>query len=849
MPRNLMRIGIRSHEALSLAFALIVVLLIAFLSYRSWAAFDRRTSELKVAEEVSAAVDGILSSLKDAETGERGFLLTGEDDYLEPYVKARVDVPVLLKRLEKVASERPEQGGRIEGLKPLITERFADFEQTIQLRRNDSLDDALAVIRTGRGKAAMDRIRAICSDIQRVTNQHVALYSERADSNANDLGLIAVAGSASLFLLLILATLTIQQGIERRQHLIEDLRKSEQRARESRDWLNTTLHSIGDGVIVTDAKANITLLNGVAESLTGWTQEQAAGASIQQVFAIQHEENGTVVESPVLRALSEGVVTGLANHTKLVSRDGRHIPIDDSAAPIRDGSGEVKGAVLVFRDISQRREAERKVQRSMERVRALIDANPIGVVVGDIYGGIYEANDAFLAMTGYTREELVNGAVSWKEIAPTEQSPLGARAVAEAQQNGACTPYETEYVRKDGSRLPVYAGFALLGEWREESVAFILDLTRRKKQEEERAQQFRRLVESNIIGIVVANEQRVIEANDSYLRMVGHSRSDLMEGRVDWSRATSPKFQERNAIALREFRERGSCTPFEKEYVHRDGTHVPVLIGGAVLSYEPEFTWICYVVDLGEQKAMERELRLANQRLSEANEELRSFAYIAAHDLKSPLRTIWTTAETLWGRIHEKSDREAEMMSAQIQSSAAQMSALISDLLDYSTVASDVKTATEPVDCASLFAFTVMNLQSQIRAAGAKVTSDPLPRVKAGTQLVRVFQNVIENALKYRSEKRPEIQVSAKRNGDEWIISIRDNGIGFEMQHADRIFGVFKRLHGPGEYEGTGIGLAICRKTVERYGGRMWAESEPGAGSTFYFSLPAVAGAAVGSCC
>ena len=843
MQQNLMRRVIRSHEALSLAFALIVVVLIALLSYRSWAAFDRRTDELKVTEEVVAGVSGILSLLKDAETGQRGFLLTGDDRYLAPYRQALADVPVFLKRLEAVASQRPEQVQRFEALEPLIKDKFDELHQTIELRRKDDLDAALAVIRTGRGRAAMDRIRAICSDMQAVANRHLARYSEKAQSNANDLGLIAVVGSASLFVLLALASVTIRMGIERRQRLIEDLRKAEQRARESRDWLHTTLHSIGDGVIATDGEGRVTLLNGVAESLTGWTQNDAAGVSIQQIFAINNEETGAVVENPVTRALSEGRIVGLTNHTRLTSRDGREFLIDDSAAPIRDEDGEVKGAVLVFRDISQRRAAERELRRTADRMRAVLDANPVAVIIGDVHGAVYEANDAFLSMTGYTRDDLVNGAVSWKEITPPEHLALDARAIAEARQNGTCTPFEKEYVRRDGSRVPVYVGFALLGDAREEAVAFILDLTQRKRQEEERTQQFRRLVESNVVGIVVANEQKVIEANDSYLRMVGYSRRDLIEGRVDWVKATAAKYADRNVAALREFREHGSCAPFEKEYARSDGTRVPVLIGGAVLSRQPELTWICFVVDLTAQKQLERNLRVANQRLSEANEELRSFAYIAAHDLKSPLRTISVTTSLLTGRLQGHVDSETQQMTAQVQSSAAQMSALISDLLDYSTVASETKAATEPVDCAAILAFTMMNLQSQIRAAGATVTSDPLPKVEAGNQLVRVFQNVIENALKYRSERPPEIHVSSERAGDEWVISVRDNGIGFEMQYAEKIFGVFKRLHGAGKYEGTGIGLAICRKTIERYGGRMWAESEPGAGSTFYFTLPAVAGA------
>ena len=445
------------------------------------------------------------------------------------------------------------------------------------------------------------------------------------------------------------------------------------------------------------------------------------------------------------------------------------------------------------------------------------------------------ANDAYLSLTGYTREEFVSGAVNWKTITPPEHLPLDAHAIAEARLQGTCTPYEKEYVRKDGSRVPVYLGFAVLGETREETIAFVLDLTDRKRAEEKLTQQIRRLIESNIVGIVVSNERQILEANDSYLAILGHSREDLIEGRVDWREATPPDHLERDIAAIQELRERGSCAPFEKEYVRTDGTRIPVLVGAAALSQEPELTWISYVVDLTAQKALDRDLRLANQRLSAANEELQSFAYFAAHDLKSPLRTISSMTEMLMRQVEGKLGADSKQMAAYIQSGVKQMNALISDLLDYAKVAGDTDMAAEAVDCARLFALTVMNLQSQIRAAGATVTSDPLPTVQAGNELAQVFQNVLENALKYRSERPPEIHVSARRKGDEWIFSVRDNGIGFEMQYAEHIFGVFQRLHGYGQYEGTGIGLAICKKTIERFGGKMWVESEPGAGSTFYF--------------
>jgi len=157
----------------------------------------------------------------------------------------------------------------------------------------------------------------------------------------------------------------------------------------------------------------------------------------------------------------------------------------------------------------------------------------------------------------------------------------------------------------------------------------------------------------------------------------------------------------------------------------------------------------------------------------------------------------------------------------------------------YSRVSVETDTELKPTDCESMLAFALMNVQAQIAETGATVTRDPMPLVIGDEQLVRVFQNLIGNGLKYRGENIPRIHIGASRAKGDWIVSVRDNGIGIEMKHATRIFDVFQRLHSRTEYDGTGIGLAICRRIVERCGGRIWVESTPGKGSTFYFSLRA----------
>jgi PAS domain S-box-containing protein len=786
---------------------------------------------------------GLLASLMAAERAQRGFLLTAEEAYLGPYRRAVAETQAFLDRLAASAGNLgPDQASRVERLKRMGEAKLEELGQIVALRSRGGLDAALEAVRTDRDRALTENIRATCAEIENGANTRISQFTQESRESANQLGLVATLGGLILLALLSAATAAVHRGIRRRQELIEALQRSESELITSRDWFETTLASIGDAVIVADPAGRVTFLNRVAQAVTGWTREEAAGVALDRIFVIHEEESGSVVESPVTRVLRTGGVVGLANHTRLTSKYGRHIPIDDSAAPIRGNDGGIRGVVLVFRDVTERRQAEKALKDNAERVEVMFNASPIGVVAGDIYGRITEANNAFLTMTGYTREDLAAGNVTREALTPPEFRNADRSGIAEARQRGTCTPYEKEYKRKDGTRVPVYAGYAVVGEARDQVIGFAIDLTEIKTTAQslrESHARFQRLVDSNVVGIVLADERHVIDANQIYLDMLGYSREDLVAGRVNWECSTAPEFGERDRSAIRQMRQQGYCAAYEKAYIRQDGTRVPMLIGAAVFSYEPELSWIAFVADLTRQKTLERELQFANERLVESNEELQRFAYVVAHDLRAPLRTVSSLATLLTRKFEGRLDNEIQELAGQIQVSTARMDQLISDVLEYSRAANAPGVSDERVDSSAAFAWAVMNLQAQIRQGGAKIIAAPLPAVMAGDQLVRVFQNLIDNALKYRGESPPEIQVAARRSGDEWVFSIRDNGLGFDMRYAEKIFGVFQRLHGRGKYDGSGIGLATSKRLIERYGGKMWAESQSGVGSTFYFSLPA----------
>ena len=230
-----------------------------------------------------------------------------------------------------------------------------------------------------------------------------------------------------------------------------------------------------------------------------------------------------------------------------------------------------------------------------------------------------------------------------------------------------------------------------------------------------------------------------------------------------------------------------------------------------------------------------------SEELSRSNRELEQFAYVASHDLQEPLRMVSSYVALLGRRYDGQLDDRADKYIHFAVDGANRMQRLIHDLLAYSRVGTRGGELT-PTDTASVLRETLSNLEVAIGESEAEVVYSDLPSVMGDpSQLRQLFQNIIGNALKFRSENRPRVQLAAKRDGDQWTFSIRDNGVGFDQRYAERVFGVFKRLHRNADIPGTGIGLAICQRIIERHGGRIWAESKLGEGSCFYFTLPAVA--------
>jgi chemotaxis family two-component system sensor kinase Cph1 len=283
----------------------------------------------------------------------------------------------------------------------------------------------------------------------------------------------------------------------------------------------------------------------------------------------------------------------------------------------------------------------------------------------------------------------------------------------------------------------------------------------------------------------------------------------------------------------------GRLLLFDVEISTQAGRLMPISISvGLVRDRRGKVTGMQVVArDITERKQGEVALAQQAQELARSNAELEQFAYVASHDLQEPLRMMASFAQLIAKRYRDKLDPDADEFIDYIVEGAARMQRLINDLLNYSRVGRRGGDFA-PTDCAAVLGTACANLRAAIEESGAVVITDPLPVVMGDeTQLVQLFQNLLGNALKFRGDE-PVVHIGTERRGNEWVFWVRDNGIGIEPRYAERIFLIFQRLHGRDQYAGTGIGLAIAKKIVERHGGRIWVESELGKGSTFSFTLP-----------
>jgi PAS domain S-box-containing protein len=592
-----------------------------------------------------------------------------------------------------------------------------------------------------------------------------------------------------------------------------------------------------DGILILDAETGrITDVNPFLFKLLGFSQSEMIGRTMGELSPFQD----VVSNQAVWQRLQRGGYIRYED-LPLETKDGRKISVEFIGSVYEVGDKKVIQCNI--RDITERKRAEEARQTSEGRYRTLFDFAPDGIVIADAESTYLDANPSMCRMLGYSHDEFVG--LNASDIVVTSEIPYIAPALTEIKAN---SNYHREwrFRRKDGSvfeaeviAVPMPDG-NLLG--------LIRDTTERKRIEA----RFRRLVDSNVQGVMFWDRKgEITGANEAFLRLVGYSREDLKAHRLNCDSITPPEWAEVDRQGLEEVSVKGISVPYEKEFLRQDGSRVPVLVGSAIFEDCPD-EGVCFVLDISRRKKIEAEVRQLNaeleQRVAErmgdlqaANKELEAFSYSVSHDLRAPLRHaigfVKLLQQDAGPSLSEANSRRLTI----VAEAAERMGTLIDDLLSFSRIGRAELQKTD-IDFGALVQEALGDFQLETKERKIVWKIQALPSVRGDRALLRLaLLNLISNAVKFtRKRAVAEIEIGCgpeSGSESESVFFIRDNGAGFNPKYADKLFGVFQRLHSQAEFEGTGIGLANIQRIIQRHGGRIWAEGVVDGGATFYFSI------------
>jgi PAS domain S-box-containing protein len=595
------------------------------------------------------------------------------------------------------------------------------------------------------------------------------------------------------------------------------------------DHFRAVVETIPGSVTMTAPDGRLLFINSAGLDMIGAASaEQLTGKSIYDLVAPEDRARFQEMNDRVCRGEKVSMefdIIGLA---------GRRRHMETYATPLRRVDGTTVDLAIIL-DITERRHAERDALL----LSAIVDSSDDAIISKNLDGIITSWNKSAERLFGYTAAEAIGQSVAALLI-PEDRHEEESDILARLRRGERVDHFETVRRRKDGALLDISLTISPVKDVHGRIIGaskIARDITERKRAEAaltESEARFRQLADSMPQIVWTACPDGYVDYyNERWYELTGFGREAL--GCWSWESVLDPEDIPRAREAY--YSSIGSGEPYNIEYRlwDRKENRFRWFVARALPARDARgkiVKWFGTCTDIDGQKRIEDELRRANQ-------DLEQFAFSASHDLQEPLRIVKIYCDLLTNRYGDGMDDEARKFARYVRNGASRMETLVRDLLSY-TRATKVEEPVETANATKALDAALLNLASAISETGADVSAEPLPSVPVHpTHLQQLFQNLIGNAIKYRSPaQRPVIQVKAAREDRHWLFSISDNGIGIDPQYKEIIFGLFKRLHSADEYSGTGIGLAICKRIVDRYHGRIWVESEPLRGSTFRFTLP-----------
>jgi PAS domain S-box-containing protein len=815
---------------LAFGSAILTLVILGAISYRGTVVSSESDQCLRHAHEVLEKLQNLLSAMLSIESSYRGFVLTGEESYLETYRASILSAELDEATVRNLTVDNPVQQQQVPNLERLAAQKIQFGDRVIGLRRTKGLEAGADAIRKGADPRIMEGFQRAVRGMQEEEVRGMVLRTADAKWRLVQTKTVLILGIVLGILITAAAGWSVQRESSGRGLADEALRDSEERYR-------MLLYEVQDyTVFMLDPRGQIMSWNAGAERIKGYRAEEIIGHNFSCLFSSEDIQAGRPEEVLRLAAAS-------GRHEEQgvrVRQDGSRFLASVTLTALRDPGGNLRGFSEISRDLSESKESGAKY-------RGLLEAAPDAMVVVNQDGEIVLLNVQAEKQFGYRRDELVGQKV--KNIIPKGFAERliadGTRSAADALAQQIGTGIELTGRRKNGSEFPIEIMLSPLDSTEGILVtAAIRNITVRKDAEKHLAQmegRYRGLLEAAPDAMVVVNQDgEIVLLNVQAEKQFGYRRDELVGQKV--KNIIPEGFAERLiADALRTAEDalaQQIGTGIELTGRRKNGSEFPIEIMLSPPDSTEGILVTAAIRNITKRKKAEAQLLQKVEEINRSNEELEQFAYIASHDLQEPLRTVASYTQLLAKRYKGKLGADADDFIGFAVDGASRMQRLIRDLLAYSRVGTKGE---DLLDISSEEALqqALLNLRGAIEESSALVTHDPLPAVLADEmQLIQLFQNLVGNAIKYQRPGVPRVHISSVKNdGKKWIFSVQDNGLGIDSQYFGRIFGMFQRLHKRGEFAGTGIGLAICKKIVERHGGSISVESQPGQGSTFRFVL------------
>jgi PAS domain S-box-containing protein len=617
------------------------------------------------------------------------------------------------------------------------------------------------------------------------------------------------------------------------------------------EWCRVTLASIGDAVITTDINGGVTFLNPVAQSLTGWALEEAAGQPLDSVFRIINEESRQPVESPTVRALREGVVVGLANHSLLVAKDGTVRPVDDSGAPIRNDEGEVAGVVLVFRDISERRRQEQHLHDALAYAENIIATMREPFLVLDKSLRVQTANRAFY-QTFHAEKKETEGRFIY-DLGNGQWNIPRLRSLLEGVLSNSHPIHDygvEHHFPAIGKRI------MLLNARRFESVdsqpdlilLAIEDITERKQAEvalQTSEVRYRRLFQTAKDGILIldANTLKIIDANPFMTELLGYAHDEFL-GKELWEIGLFGD-ERASQAAYQELQEKGFIRYDHLPLETKNGERAEVEFVSNIYQVDHRPVAQCNIRDISERRLLEKQITEQAEALADLHRRKDEFLAMLSHELRNPLAPISNAVHLLRLQKGENSiQRQAREI---IERQAGQLSHLVDDLLEISRITTGrIQLRQERVDANGIVDRAVESVRPLIDQHKHELTvtlsPQPIWLYVDAARLEQVLVNLLNNAAKY-TEEGGHIWLTVQQEEAACALRVRDTGIGIAPELLPRVFDLFTQAARSlaRSQGGLGIGLCLVHRLVEMHGGTVEADSALGRGSEFVVRLPMAA--------